>query len=184
MPKDDRPGPAFNAAARQNPELKAIISRVEQDLAPALKMLEDLPGQKGKRFCVQMQSLEDKAYGVSVFFCSSDEGAWRQSRKTFGAALPEACLLVACKEGVFSYHVTGYKQSAMAGLRAVFGGSPKYKVFSTGDFAAARDAFRQEIVQLCPGYRQQVEKAFQSLTAILLFRPLKLKTATVNPVRV
>ncbi|MEZ0226830.1 MAG: hypothetical protein ACAH83_19900 [Alphaproteobacteria bacterium] len=176
MPKGDRPGPAFNVAASRNPELQVIISRIEQDLAPALKMLEDLPELKGKRFYFQTQSLQDNAYGVSVFFCSAHDSTWGQRRKTFATAPAEAGLIASCKEGVFTYQVVGIKQSAMAGLMNIFGGGPKYQLFSTNDFTEARDAFRQEIIQLCPGYRQQVEKAFRSLTSIPLFKPLKLKT--------
>lgn len=183
MPKDDRPGPAFNAAASRNPALEPIMDRLDRDLAPALKMIEDLPALKDQRFYTLTQKPGLSAYAVSVFFSSDDERPWFRTRKELEAPRPEACFLVAREGGMISYRVTGYKLSALDGLKNIFGGRPKFRVLHTHDFAEARDAFRREIAQLCPQYQQEVERAFKSLTAILLFKPLKLKTAAVNPVR-
>ena len=181
MPKGDRPGPAFNAAARNNSGWEVVKDLFNRDLTPALEVITGLPARNGRQYCAEIRTMGIEACCLSVAFGTFEE--IEQCRRQQDKPHPVVQLLATCKDGALSFQVTNFNAVPLRETMNIFGQRPTFLSERPKDFAAVLDVLRQDIGQLCPEYRQEVDKAFKSLTAILLFKPLRLKTAAVNPVR-
>jgi hypothetical protein len=177
MPDDDRPGPAFNAAARKRGGLEALFALLDRDLMQALKTIAESPEEQGKCFYTEMQTSGNDTCRLSIFYADREEVVRRQDPKYVFTPHPEVRLIISRKEDVFSFEVTDFNISRMNKLAAVFRNRPWFPRTSTHDFSAAREALRQHVLQLNPKHQARVNDAFLSLTSIILCKPLRLKTS-------
>jgi hypothetical protein len=175
MPKGDLPG-AFNAAAGKRSGLEALLAFLDEQLTPALKAVGELPEQDGKQFQSELQRSGNE-FCLTVFFGTDWEMTTRKKFRASDERRPEVQLKGHCKEGIYSFEVVNFNFVVHDHSPRVIEWRSRFPTVQTQEFVQARDALRRGMGGLCPEYRQAVEKAFLSLTSIVICKRLRLKSA-------